>query len=64
MPTSNQKQLHEGLWGVAEKTITLGIFLIFIVSVLALCSRDLGVDLTNADGLWMEDYQGLVGARR
>lgn len=39
-----------------QYAITLSIFLIFIISVLALCTRSLGTDLVNADGLWMEDY--------
>ena len=42
--------------GATKKAITWGIFLIFVFSALVLCSRSLGTDLVNADGLWMEDY--------
>ncbi len=56
MSTNNLKKINERILGTTEIAITLGLFFIFIVSVLALCSRELGVDLANADGSWMEDY--------
>jgi len=39
-----------------EKAITIGVLVVLILSALVLCTRNLGPDLANADGLWMDDY--------
>lgn len=39
-----------------EKTITFVVYFIFIITILALCTKVLGTSLTNSDTLWMVDY--------